>query len=128
MADHARECAKGALKSITIKVMNDLENHLHTRCDNPAERAEFLKHVGCFSDSSKADPIRLCADKHMVMMEKVSNFPKPLRLGGACCSSHALRECAINHITNLCSGETGDYFNDMISDIVSNIIFIDKID
>lgn len=122
LADHARDCAKGAMKSLTIKVMNDLERHLHTRCDNPDERAEFLKHVQCFHDQSKIDSVRLCADKHMVMLEKVSNLPKPLRLGGACCSSHSLRDCAINKITSLCSGETGDYFNEMIGEIAEENI------
>lgn len=106
------------MKAITIKVMNDLEGHLNTRCDSPDHRAEFLKHTQCFTDPGKADAIRLCADKHMVMMEKVSNLPKELILGGACCSSHSLRDCAISKITELCSGETGDYFNDMINEVV----------
>ena len=98
--------------------MGDLEKHLNTRCDSPPHRADFLKHTQCFKDQAKADAIRLCADKHMVMLEKVSSLPKELKLGGACCSAHALRECAIGKITEMCSGETGDYFNDMISEVV----------
>lgn len=101
-----------------------MENHLHLRCDNEKERAEFLKHVQCFSDKAKADAIRLCADKHMVMMEKVVDFPKELRLGGSCCSSHALRECVMNHINNLCPGETGEYFDELIRDVVCSLIII----
>lgn len=118
LSDQAKECMKGALKSLTVKVMGDLEKHLNTHCDSPPHRAEFLKHVQCFQDQAKADAIRLCSDKHMVMLEKVSNMPKELKLGGACCSSHALRECILGKITTLCSGESGDYFNELINEVV----------
>ena len=96
-----------------------MQNHLNTRCDSPPHRVDFLKHVQCFTDKSKAEAVRLCSDKHLVMMEKVSNMAKDLRMGGACCTAHAFRECVIGKISELCSGESGDYFNDMISEVVS---------
>ncbi|UXI14490.1 putative ATP-dependent RNA helicase DDX46-like [Sarcoptes scabiei] len=122
LTDYAKECSKGPVRAVATKLSNDLEKHLHARCDDPGQRGELLKHIQCFKDQSKADAIRLCSDKHMVMMEKVSNLPKPLRVGGACCSSHSFHECVIGHITKLCSGETGDYFSDMVDDVAEENI------
>jgi len=124
LKDQAQECMQGPMKSVTIKVMGDLENHLNTRCDSPPHRADFLKHVQCFTDDAKAEAIRLCSDKHMVMMEKVSNMNKDLRLGGSCCTAHAMRECIVGKVNELCSGETGDYFNDMIQEVTEENIQI----
>ena len=121
MKDEANSCSKGTIKAVATKVMNDLEHHMTVRCDSPAHRADFLKHIQCFTDPSKAAQIRLCSDKHMIMMEKVSGLALPLRLGGACCSSLALRECIIGQISSLCSGESGDYFNDMIQEVVREL-------
>ena len=121
MKDQAGECMNGPMKAVTTKVLGDLENHLNTRCDSAPHRADFLKHVQCFTDAAKADAIRLCSDKHLVMMEKVSNLPKDLQIGGSCCTAHGLKECVVGKIHELCSGETGDYFNDMISEVVCTI-------
>lgn len=117
ISDEAKECSKGAAKAIFTKVMNDLEKHLHTRCDKAEDRAEFLKHVQCFQDPEKADALRLCSDKHMIMMEKVSQLPKELRLGGSCCSSHGFRECVMEKMNSFCPGESADYFENLISEV-----------
>lgn len=117
LKDQANECMNGPMKSVTIKILGDLSNHLNTRCDSAPHRADFLKHVACFTDKAKADAVRLCSDKHLVMMEKVSVMPKENRLGGGCCSAIALKDCVVGKISELCSGETGEYFNDMIQEV-----------
>ncbi|OTF79923.1 hypothetical protein BLA29_002529 [Euroglyphus maynei] len=94
--------------------MNDLVNGINQRCAGPGERAEFGKHIQCFHDDSKAAPIRNCINRHIIMMERVSNLDKPLRLGGACCGSHFFRKCFIDSIQNGCGGDSVDYFNEMI--------------
>src|SRR6218665_2548084 len=73
--DHATTCMKGPLKAVTMKVLNDLDKHLNTHCDSKPHRQEFLSHVSCFTDPAKVEAIRLCSDKHMVMMEKVYEYP-----------------------------------------------------
>ena len=118
MKDYTGECMNGPTKTLSTKMLGSLEGHLNTRCDSAAHRADFLKHIQCFTDAAKAEAIRMCSDKHLVMMEKVSNLPKDLRVGGSCCTAHGLKQCVIGKIHELCSGESGDYFDDMISEVV----------
>lgn len=120
--DQATECMKGPLKAITLKVLNDLDKHLNTHCDSQPHRAEFLSHISCFTDANKAEAVRLCSDKHMVMMEKVYGFAPADRVGGGCCTAHGFKECIIGKVTELCSGETGDYFNDMIAEVAEESV------
>lgn len=122
LKDDAEACMKGPLKPMVMKVMNDMEKHLNTHCDSPPHRAEFLKHVQCFTDHAKLDAVRLCADKHVIMLEKVSTLPKNLRIGGGCCSAFSFHECVIKTVSEQCSGETGDYFNDLITEAAEESI------
>lgn len=122
LKDDAESCMKGPMKPMVLKVMGDMEKHLNTHCDSPPHRAEFLKHVQCFTDQSKLDAVRMCADKHVIMLEKVSTMPKNLRIGGGCCSAFSFHECVMSKVTELCSGETGEYFNDLITEAAEESI------
>lgn len=120
LKDEAESCMKSTLKPMVLKVLGDAEKHLNTHCDNPGHRAEFLKHVQCFKDPAKADAVRKCGQKHVAMLEKVATLPMNLRIGGGCCTAHSFKDCALEQITKLCSGETGEYFNDLVAEAVSS--------
>ncbi|KAH7644187.1 hypothetical protein HUG17_6549 [Dermatophagoides farinae] len=112
--DEAKECAKGSIKAILVKVITDLTDGINHRCADPGERTEFARHIQCFHDDTKAAPIRNCVNRHIAMMERVSTIDKSLRLGGGCCGSHYFRKCIIDTIQAGCGGDSADYFNEMI--------------
>ena len=118
LKEDVNACVRGLFKGALLSYLKGLEDHLINRCDLPDNRAEFLRHVACFTDKTKADAIRFCGEKYVATIEKISTLAPELRHPGVCCSVVMMRQCTIDQIKTQCSGETGEYFNDMIDEMV----------
>ena len=123
LKDEATHCMKGPMQAATLMIMNDQEANVNEHCDSPQHRSDFLQHIQCFQDVSKADAVRLCVDRHLTMMELIATKPKETWHGTVCCANTAMNNCIIDTITKQCSGDTGAYFSDMIQEGVRVFFF-----
>lgn len=117
LRSHTEECMTGMIKNIFLNAIVTLEKHINNRCDSKPHRDEFIKHVTCFHDPAKAEAIRLCTDRYLVIMEKTSELDPAYQLGGACCSVQAMHDCAVDKFRSNCNEESGDYFEELLGEV-----------
>lgn len=88
------------------------------RCEKSDERQEFMDHVKCLLPREKMEPLNICSDKHLVMMETVKDMPAEDRMPATCCIFFKFKECILAKTKGICGDVTSDYWDDVLAEIV----------
>ena len=117
--DFNDKCLKGRTHLAIDIALNNGKRFVDKRCNNPKDRADFLTHVKCIVSKDKLEPLHICADKHLVMLTKLRDIPKPDRVASLCCISHLSQGCLRSMFKKSCNEDTQNYWDDAWDELVS---------
>lgn len=126
MREFAATCLTGFPQKTMGMVLTNMGNHMDNRCGKPAERQEFIDHVKCFNPRDKIEPMDVCVDKNIVLTEKVKDMSADHQMPASCCSFHLFQDCIVSTAKEVCGDGSAQYWNDMISEVVSFIIQVNR--
>src|SRR5699024_6658407 len=103
------------------KIYGSVKKGLEDRCTDDDKASEFVENLKCLDTDEKVESVRMCADKHIKLLEQVAALDFGQRTGPLCCSFQAYKQCTIDAVKSACGEEQANYFLDIIMEYVSTI-------
>jgi len=127
--DFASTCIEGWIQQVFKVGLTNAAKHFDKRCNGAKDRSEFLSHVKCLLPKEKMEPFHICADKDLVMMEKLKDVKLDDRIPASCCIFHYFQDCIRQNNKAICGEETTDYWDQIINEYVNYLLLFifDKI-
>ncbi|XP_054160026.1 uncharacterized protein LOC128958235 [Oppia nitens] len=121
--DYADTCLNGLAQSVTRIIVKNFDSHMHKRCNQPKDRADFIDNVKCFLPKEKMKPLYVCYDKYIKSMDIAVHMPKtdafmPL----VCCGFHLFKQCVLTETKKICSDAHAEYWDDVYDEISAEAI------
>ena len=108
------------LQIFLSKIYSNVRKGLDERCTDTDKANEFVDNLKCLDTDDKVEAVRTCSDKHVLLLEKVSNIGDMLqRTGPLCCAFQAYKKCTIDTVSKVCGTDQANYFLSIIMEYVS---------
>lgn len=118
MQTHSATCLKGMAQAISQGILSKIDDSISGRCTNKDERQAFFENTNCFvTKADQLEPIHQCGEKHIIMSEKIVEFPRSDRMAAMCCSTHYILKCFKEKLISLCGQDVLDFLKSLYSDV-----------
>lgn len=117
------KCVTGPPQLFMKKLFGSIKQSISDRCDDPENLQEFLDNLQCLDTDAKVEAVRKCSDKHIVILEAVSNFKPEARSGALCCAFQGHQDCLEKVVREQCGDSQANYFKSLVAENADEIAF-----
>lgn len=108
----------GFVRQTSELALSNGAKHLDKRCKDAKDRKDFITYVKCYVDKSKMEPLHVCADKNLAMLELFLDMKMEEEMGVGCCIFQLFQRCIHNTNLQQCGEEVTEYWDEVIIEMV----------
>lgn len=118
------QCVTGPPQMLMKKIFGNLKQSIKDRCTNDDNLKEFLDNLMCLDTADKVEQVRRCSDKHIRILQAVSDLATENRMSAMCCALQEHQDCMEKTIRDQCGSSQAEFFKTLIAEYADEMVMV----